>query len=141
MHQKLVPDSFLILLYKLKQPLHARNYFKNKIFWKRIIKKTLKELFLSNSVIFNGQSYRKQKGSGTSDQALFTEQVQKKSFIRYILSDQVWWCNVKQFLSYPKNYICIFMKVNSRHHKLFHFHLFFWTGKCGKEGQLEYLEN
>ena len=32
MQQKLVPDPFLILLYKLKQPLHARNSFKNKIF-------------------------------------------------------------------------------------------------------------
>ena len=37
-HQKPVLDSFLILLYNLKQPLHARNSFKNKVFW-RIIKK------------------------------------------------------------------------------------------------------
>ena len=37
-HQKLVPEPFLIFLYKLKQLLHARNSFKNKIFWKRIIK-------------------------------------------------------------------------------------------------------
>ena len=36
--QKLVPDPFLILVNNPKQPLHARNYFKNKIFWK-IIKK------------------------------------------------------------------------------------------------------
>ena len=40
--QKLVLDPFLILLYKLKQPLHARNSFKNKIFWKSISKKYLK---------------------------------------------------------------------------------------------------
>ena len=39
-HQKLVPDPFLILLNNPKQPLHARNPFKNKIFWKRIIKKS-----------------------------------------------------------------------------------------------------
>ena len=37
MHQKLVPDPFLTFLDNLKQPLHARNSFKNKIFWTRII--------------------------------------------------------------------------------------------------------
>ena len=31
-HQKLVPESFLILVNNSKQPLHARNYFRNKIF-------------------------------------------------------------------------------------------------------------
>ena len=40
--QKLVPDPFLILVNNPKQPLHARNRFKNKIFWKRIMKKPLK---------------------------------------------------------------------------------------------------
>ena len=42
--------------------------------------KSLKKLtlfFLSNSVPFKGQSYRKQKGPGTSDQYLF--RLQKKS--------------------------------------------------------------
>ena len=39
--QKLVPDLFIILVNNLKQPLHARNCFKSKIFWKRIIKKPL----------------------------------------------------------------------------------------------------
>ena len=38
-HQKLVLDLFLILVNNPKQPLHARSYFKNKIFWKRIVKK------------------------------------------------------------------------------------------------------
>ena len=38
-HRKLAPDPFLILLNNLKQLLHARNYFKNKVFGKRIIKK------------------------------------------------------------------------------------------------------
>ena len=41
-HQKLAPDPFLILLNNPKQPLHARNSFKNKIFWKGIIKNPLK---------------------------------------------------------------------------------------------------
>ena len=39
MQQKLVPDLFIILVNNPKQPLHARNYFKSKIFWKGIIKK------------------------------------------------------------------------------------------------------
>ena len=37
--QKLLQDPFLILVSNPKQPLHARNYFENKIFWRRIIKK------------------------------------------------------------------------------------------------------
>ena len=37
-HQKLVPDPFFILVNNPKQLLHARNSFKNKIFWKGIIK-------------------------------------------------------------------------------------------------------
>ena len=31
-HQKLVPDSFLILVNTPKQPLHAKNSLKNNIF-------------------------------------------------------------------------------------------------------------
>ena len=31
-HQKLVRDSFFILVNNLKQPFHARNSFKSKIF-------------------------------------------------------------------------------------------------------------
>ena len=54
--QKLVPDLFLILVNNPKQPLHARN---------------LTLCILSNPVPFNGQSYQKQYGPGTSDQSLF----------------------------------------------------------------------
>ena len=36
---KLAPDPILILLNNPEQPLDARNSFKNKEFWKRIIKK------------------------------------------------------------------------------------------------------
>ena len=47
--RKLAPKAsprppLLILLYKRKQPLHARNSFKNKMFWKRIIKKSPKNV-------------------------------------------------------------------------------------------------
>ena len=61
-----------------------------------------------------------------------TKQVQKNSFISYILSDQVWWYNIKLFLSYSKNYICKVMQVNSWHHKLFHLYLSFWVWKVWK---------
>ena len=64
---------------------------------------------------------------------------------RYILSDQVRWCNVKQFYCYSQNYICKFMQVNSWHHKLFHLHLSFWIWKVWKRREkitkFEYLEN
>ena len=71
--QKLVLDPFLILVNKPKQPLHIRNYFKNRIFWRRIIKWPLKKLtlfFLLNPVPFIGQSYQKQKEPGTSYQLI-----------------------------------------------------------------------
>ena len=38
-HQKLVPDPFLILVNNTKQSLHTRNSFKNKIILNKIIKK------------------------------------------------------------------------------------------------------
>ena len=67
------------------------------------------------------------------------------SFISYVLSDEVWWCNIKQFLSYSKNYICKFMQANSWHHKLFHFRLSFWIWKVWKGREkiqkFEYPEN
>ena len=89
--------------------------------------------FLSNPVPFNRQTYQKQKGSGTSHQSLFRPRNKcRKVLIRYIISDQVWWCNLRQFLSYSKNYICKFMQVNSWHYKLFHCHLSFGIGKVWK---------
>ena len=41
MSQKLVPDLY-ILVNNPKQPLHGRNYSKNIIFWKGVIKNLLK---------------------------------------------------------------------------------------------------
>ena len=101
--------------------------------------KALKKLtlvFLSNPDPCSGQSYQKQKGSGTSDQSLFRSRNKfRKIPLFVILSDQVWWCNTKQFLSYSKTYISKFMQVNSWHHKLFLFHLSYWIWKVlkGKE--------
>ena len=45
---------------------------------------------------------------------------------------QIWWCNIKQFFSYSKNYICKFMQVNLWHNELFHWHLSFWIWKVWK---------
>ena len=91
MHQKLLPDTFLILRYKLKQPLQARNFFKSKIYWKKL-SNSLKEInfiffFQTQSLLIN--SYQKQKGSGTSDRPLF--RLQNKSgkiplFVIYYLT-------------------------------------------------------
>ena len=55
-----------------------------------------------------------------------------QKFLNYILSDQVWWCNLKRFLSYSKNHTWKFMQANSWHHELFHFHLLFWIWKVWK---------
>ena len=116
--------------------------------------KKLTLFFLWYPVPFNGWNYQKQKVSGTSDQSLFRLQntnitnkeiFLKYFFIRYILSDQVWWCNAKQLLGYSKNFICKFMQVNWWHHKLFHFYLSFWIWKLlkGKRKlqKFEYLDN
>ena len=66
--------SCFILVNIPKQPLQARNSFKNYDILEDDYQKTLKKLtlfFLWNPVYFNGQSYQKQKGFGTSDQSLF----------------------------------------------------------------------
>ena len=73
------------------------------------------------------------------------KQVQKNSIISYVLSDQVWWCNIKCFLSYSKNCISKFMEANLWDHKLFHFHLPFWIWKVWKGNEklqkFKYLKN
>ena len=132
MDQKLAPELFFVLVRNPKQQLHAKNYFKNKIHWKGIIK-TLQKIklyfFLSNPVPFNGQSYQKQKGPGIVNSCSSGYEISSQKLIYDILSDQVWWCNMKRSLSYSKYYTCKFMQANSLHHKLLHFHLFFWIWK------------
>ena len=102
--------------------------------------------FLSNLVPFNGQSYQKRsldlvtsRSSGHKNSEKFRKS-QKNSFVRYILSHQFWWCNVKQFLSYSKNYICKFMQVSSWYHKLIHFHLSFWNWEKERRKKSQKLE-
>ena len=53
-------------------------------FFERELSKTLKKLtifFLLNPFSFNGQSYQKQKGPGTSDQSLFRLQIKFTKFL------------------------------------------------------------
>ena len=73
-----------------------------------------------------------------------TKQVHKNFFLSYILSDQVWWCNTKQFLSYSNYYTCKFMKPT---HDIINYSTSicpFVSGKYGKEEEklqkFEYLE-
>ena len=108
-------------------------------FLKKSYQKPLKKLtlfFPSNPVPFNGKSYQKQKGPGTSDQLLF--KLWSKFIKIYLLV--IYYLpkfdgNIKWFLSYSKNYICKFMQANSWHHKLFQFHLSFWVWKMWKVRQ------
>ena len=74
MQQKLVPDFFIILVNNPKQALHSRiilkiRYFEIKNYQEALKKVTL--FFFSNPVLFNRENSQKQKGPGTSDQALF----------------------------------------------------------------------
>ena len=89
--------------------------------------------FLLNPVPFSVQSYQEQKGPGTSDKLLFSllNKFGKIPLLVIYLADQVWWFNIKQLLSYFKNYFCKFMQANSWH-KLFHFHLSFCIWKVWK---------
>ena len=55
---------------------------------KEVYQKTLKKLttfFLSNPVPFNGQSYQKQKGPGTSNQLLFRLQNKFRKIILLVI--------------------------------------------------------
>ena len=92
MHQKLVPDPFLILLNNPKQPLNRRHSIENRVFLKEDYQRALKSLtlfLLLNPVPFNEQSYEKQKGPGTSDQSLFKLQNKLRKIpllVRYYLT-------------------------------------------------------
>ena len=116
--------------------MHARNSFENKIFWKRIIKNPQKSqlcfFFQTQSLLMCKVIKNKRSLELVTISLQVMKQVQKNSFISYILSDQVGWCNIKQLLSYFKSYICKFMPANSWHHKLFHFHSSFCVWKVWK---------
>ena len=67
--------------------------------------KALKKLisfFLSNPVPFNGQSYLKQKGPGTSGQSLFRLQNKLRKIPLLLIYYLNKFDDIKQFLSYSK---------------------------------------
>ena len=100
-------------------------------------------LFLPNPVPFNGQSYQKQKGPGTSAKSLFRLRSKFRK-IPLLVIPYLTKFDIKRLLSYFKNCILKFMQTSSWHHKLFHFHLSFFIWRVWKEwGKLqkfEYLE-
>ena len=69
-----------------------------------------------------------------------------EKFLYYLfyLSDQVWWCNMKWFLSYSKNFICKFIQAKSCIMNYSTSICTFESGKFGKDGKksqkFEYLE-
>ena len=57
-------------------------------YFERGLSKSLKNFilfFLSNPVSFNGQNYKKQKGSGSSDQSLFRLQNKFKNIPLFVI--------------------------------------------------------
>ena len=102
--------------------------------------------FLPNPVPFNVQSYQNKRGLELVTSCFLGYESSLENFL-YLLHIiwKVWWSNIKQLLSYFKNYICKFMHANSWHHKLFHFHLSFCIWKVWKGGEkiqkFEYLVN
>ena len=87
--------------------------------------------FLSNPVSFNRQDYEKQKGPGNSDQSKFRK---ISLLVMYYLTDQIWWCNIKRFLSYSKAF-ANFCKLIHDVVNYFAITCPFESGKCGKEGK------
>ena len=130
MEKKLVADSFLILVNNMKQPLHERNFFENKIFWKRIFNKSSKSqqyFFIRLQSFLMHKTFKSKRGLALMTSLSSGYETHLKTFFfNYFLTDQIWWFNMKQFLSYPKSSICNFMQASSWQHQLFDFHLTFW---------------
>ena len=121
-----------------KQLLHVRNSVENKIFWNRIIKKFQKSyiillLFLTQFLLMEKTNKNKRALNLWLDTLQVTKQIPGNFFISYILSDQFWWCNIKWFLSYPKNYICKFMRAHSELiHGIINYSIFICPFESGK---------
>ena len=154
MQPKLVPDPFLILLNKTKQPLHERNYFKNKVFRKKIIKKPWKSwvcLFLLSPVPFNRQDCEKLKGPGRSYQSLFGLQNKFKKiplllhflvFLWCITSPSMMMQSKAVFELFKKLHLLIYISQCMASYII---HLCFWIWKAWlvreKLQKVEYLQN
>ena len=114
-----------------------------KVDYQKAMKK-LTLFFLSNLLPLNEQHYQKQKGPETSDKWLFRLRNKFRKIHFLLMHYLTKFVDVKQFLSYSKNYICKFIQANSWQYKLFHFHLSFWIWKLWEEEILQkmhYLGN
>ena len=108
--------------------------------------KKLTLFFLSNPVPFNGQSYQKQKGSGTSDQLLFRLQNKFKNIPLFVIYYLTKFDDVMQssFWVIPK---FISKNLCKSIHDIIYYSTSicpFEPGKCGKGKKLQkfkYLEN
>ena len=147
MHQKLVPDPFFLANIS-KQPLHARNYFKNilKEDYQKAFKKSI-FFFLPNPVPFNGQRYQKQKGPGTSDQSLSRLQNKLRKILLLVIYYLTKFDDVIEsgFWVIPKTASANLCKAI---YDIINYSTSIClsvSGKCGKEGRkiqkLEYLKN
>ena len=96
--------------------------------------KKLTLFFLSNPVLFNGQSYQKQKGSGTSDQSLFRLRNKFINISLFVIYD------LTKFDSLLSNSFWIIPKITSANlcksiDDIINYPTFicpFESGKCGK---------
>ena len=108
-------------------------------YFERGLSKSLKKVtlsFLLNPVPFNGQNCKKQRAWNWWPVLLqVAKQVQKNSFISWVLSDEVWWCNIKRFLSCSK---ITFANLCKSIHDIIKYSTSiypFESGKCGKKGK------
>ena len=109
-------------------------------YFERGLSKSLKKvnyIFLSNPVPFNGQSYQKQKGPGTTNQSLFRLQNKCRKIpllVIYYLTkfDDI---ILSSFRVIPK---ITFANLCKPIHDIINYSISIWpfeVGKCGKEGK------
>ena len=146
MHQKLVPDLFFFSVNKpsshcMQEILLKIRYFEKGL--SKIFKKSKLYFFSFQTSPFWWTNLSKTKWAWNywTFPLQVIKQVQKKLFISHISSDQVWWCNIKRFLYYSKNYICKLMEANAWQGKLMDDIINYFTSICpfesGKSGKEE----
>ena len=97
--------------------MRSKHSFKNKVFSIKNIKKKLTLFFFrTESRLMDKVEKNKKVLELVTSCSSGCETRLQSIFICYILSDQVWWCNKEQFLTYSKNFTCKFMQAKSWHH-------------------------
>ena len=113
---------------------------------KRDCQKAFKKLtlfFLSNAVPFNGQSYQKQKGSGTRDQSLLNLQNEFRKVCLFVIYYLTKFDDVMQS-SFWVNPKITFANLCKPIHDIINYSTSicpFESGKCGKEGKTKRERN